>query len=176
MATALKKRVVTPLHEMATAFVQTIFFDHFFNYMGGRVDQVTIFPDAPANWESESCRLTPYFWYEYTRVTKTNPHLGRSGQTQINRALKKLRIYTSLAKTKDAVLRILKEPIKIKFHPEYETIAEVHYLEESLSDLTIDTLAMERETREMPDRLKKISKELSKKSVPKPKKRRPKQK
>jgi hypothetical protein len=155
-----------PVDHIATGFIQTIYFDMGLNYIGGGVEQVSIFPDAPDNWESESCKMIPYVRYEYTRVSKENPETSRSAMTSINLARKKVRLYASLAKDSASVLRIVKEPIVIKFQSNEEAIsnATVYCLEESLDSLNSDPIASERKTREMPSDLKEKGKTAAKKS------------
>jgi hypothetical protein len=160
------QRDVHPVDYIATGFVQTMYFDMKFNYLGGRVEQASIFPDAPENWESESSRLIPYVRYEYTRVCKDNPETSRSAMTSINLARKRVRQLVALTKNNASVLRVVKEPIIIKFQSNLEATinATVYYLEESLGSLNSDPIASERKTREMPPDLKEKAKTASKKS------------
>jgi hypothetical protein len=158
-----------PVGDIATGFVQTMYFDMEFGYLGGRVEQTSIFPDAPENWESESCRLIPYVRYEYTRVIKHNPETSRSAMTSINLARKKIKLFASVAKDKASVLRIVKDTVVTTLKPNVEAIRNltVYYLEESLGSLKYDPIASERKTREMPPDLKEKAKAASKKNVSK---------
>ena len=151
------------LDYIATGFVQTLYFDLQFNYIGGSVEQVSIVPDAPANWESESCKLIPYVWYEYTQVSKNNPETSRSAMTRINQARKKVRLFASVAENKGTVLRIIKNTIVAEFRPKVEAIYEVtsYYTEESYGSLNADPIASERKTSEFPpDEIGKHTSEL----------------
>ena len=170
MNTTLKKRDVLPLHHMATGYVQTIYFDMEFNYIRGSVEQISIVPDAPVNWESESCKLIPYVRYEYTRVSKLNPETSRSGLERIDHAREKVKFFASLAKDKGSVLRIVKDTIVTKLRPGKEAVSQIqlYYLEQSYGSLNTDTIASERKTREMPRRLKELEKAASKKRGPRP--------
>ena len=160
------KRDVHPFGNIATGFVQTIYFDMAFNYLGGSVEQTSIFPDAPDNWESESCRLIPYVWYEYTQVSKKNPETSRSASARINRAREKVKFFASVAKNNGSVLRIVKDAIVTKLQPTVEAIRNMtlYYLEESYGSLSSDAIASERKTREIPPDLKEKGKAASKKN------------
>ena len=150
------QREVQPIGYIATGFVQTMHFDMEFNYIRGSVEQTSIFPDAPGNWESESCKLIPYVRYEYTRVSKNNPETSRSAAARINRARKKVKYFASVATNKGSVLRIVKDSIVIKLPQNAEAIVNItlHYLEESYGSLSSDAIALERKTREFPPDLK----------------------
>jgi hypothetical protein len=163
------QRDIQPVGHIATGFIQTIFFDMGFNYIGARVEQVSIFPDAPDDWESESCKEIPYVRYEYTQVCKNNPETSRSPMTRINLARKKVKFFASAAKEKGSVLRIVKNTHVIKLHPNVNANVEItfHYLEESYGSLISDPIASERKTREMPPDLKEKAKAASKKNVSK---------
>src|ERR1700761_8118830 len=95
----------------ATGFIQTLYFDMEFKYIGGSVDQMRIDLNAPDNWESESCKLIPYVRYEYTRVSKKNPELRLTAQSRINQAREKIKFFVSVATTKGSVLRVVKETV-----------------------------------------------------------------
>jgi hypothetical protein len=142
--------------QLATGFVQTMYFDLEFNYIKGSVEQIVIFPDAPDNWESETCKLIPYVRYEYTRVCKKNPENSGSGLARINRARKKIRFFASAATTKGSVLRIVRTPVVIQLQPNIKTSFDVKvwYLEESYGSLCSDPITSSRKTREMPGHLK----------------------
>src|SRR5215813_3724588 len=107
--------------QLATGFIQTMYFDLDFNYVKGSVEQIFIVPDAPSNWESETCKLIPYVWYEYTRVSKTNPENRGSSSARINRARKKVEFFASAATTKSSVLRIVRSPVVIELRPNIKT-------------------------------------------------------
>ncbi len=155
-----KQRDIQPLGYIATGFVQTMYFDMEFNYIRGSVEQTSIIPDAPGNWESESCKLIPYVRYEYTRVSKKNPETTRSALARINRAREKVKFFASVAKNKGSVLRIVKDTIVTKLQPNVKAISDIalYYLEESYGSLTSDAIASERETREFPTNLKEKGK------------------
>ena len=157
------KRDQQSVDYIATGFIQTMYFDLLFNYIGGSVEQVIIVPDAPANWESESCKLIPYVRYEYTQVCKNNPETSRSPMTRINQARKKVRLFASAAENKGTVLRVIKNTIVVKLQPKVEAIYEVtsYYLEESHGSLTSDPIASERKTREFPPDVKQKRKAAS---------------
>jgi hypothetical protein len=159
---------------LATGFIQTLYFDVEFNYVGGSVEQVSIGPDAPDNWESESCKSIPYVRYEYTRVSKKNPETRRSSQARINQAREKIKFFASVATTKGSVLRIVKETVVARFQPNVKAIFDItlSYLEESYGSLISDTIASLRKTRDIPSHLKKMGKAASKKSASKSSKRR----
>jgi len=161
------QRDIQPVGYIATGFIQTMFFDMEFNYIRGTVEQTSIFPDAPGNWESESCKLIPYVRYEYTQVSKKNPETGRSAVTRINRAKEKVKFLASVAKNKGSVLRIVKDTIVVKLPPNVDANVGItlHYLEESYGSLSSDAIASERKTREMPPNLKEKAKAASKKNV-----------
>ena len=163
------QRDVQPIGYIATGFIQTIFFDMEFNYIGGTVEQASIFPDAPINWESESCKMIPYVRYEYTQVCKNNPETSRSPMTRINQARKKVKFFASVAKEKGSVLRIVKDTHVIKLHPNINANVGItfHYLEESYGSLISDPVASERKTREIPPNLKEKANAVSKKNVSK---------
>ena len=159
---------------LATGFIQTLYFDTEFNYVGGSVEQISIDPDAPDNWESESCKLIPYVRYEYTRVSKRNPETKRSGQARINQAREKVKFFASVATTKGSVLRIVKETVVTRLQPNVKAIFDItlSYLEDSYGSLTSDTIASLRKTRDIPPHLKEMRKAASKKSASKSSKRR----
>ena len=160
-----KQREIQPVAFIATGFIQTMYFDMEFNYIRGSVEQISIVPDAPGNWESESCKEIPYVRYEYTRVSKNNPETSRSPMTRINQARKKVKFFASVAKEKGSVLRIVKDTHVIKLHPNVNANVEItfHYLEESYGSLRSDAIASERKTREFPANLKEKGKAASKK-------------
>lgn len=169
------KREIQPVDCIATGFVQTMYFDMNFNYIRGSVEQVSIFPDPPDDWESESCKLIPYVRYEYTRVTKNNPETSRSALARINRAQKHVKFFASVAKNKGSVLRIVKETVVIKLLPQNVEAAvgvTVHGLEESYGSLSSDPIASERKTREIPPDLKEKGKAALKKNSSRSKVRR----
>jgi hypothetical protein len=142
-----------------------MYFDMEFRYIGGSVVQASIVPYAPENWESESCKLTPYVRYEYTRVSKKDPETDPSGTARINQARKKVKLYARLAKNKESVLRIVKDSVVIKLQPDVNAVGNVTviYLEESLGSLQKDSIASKRTTRDIPQHLKEMIKEASKK-------------
>lgn len=150
---------------LATGFIQTMYFDLEFNYVKGSVEQIIIFPDAPNNWESETCKLIPYVRYEYTRVSKKNPENSGSGLAKINRARKKVKFFASVATTKGSVLRIVRTPVVIQLQPNVTTGFDVNlwYLEESYGSLCSDPIASSRKTRDVPHHLKEMEKAASKK-------------
>jgi len=161
------QRDIHPVDYIATGFVQTLYFDMEFNYIRGSVEQISIVPDAPDNWESESCKLIPYVRYEYTRVSKKNPEISRSAS--INRAREKVKFFALVAKNKGSVLRIVKDTIVTKLQPNGNAASDIslYYLEESYGSLGSDAIASERKTREFPPDLKKKGKAASKKNDPK---------
>jgi hypothetical protein len=163
------QREIQPVGYIATGFIQTIFFDMEFNYIGGTVEQASIFPDAQINWESESCKMIPYVRYEYTQVCKNNPETSRSPMTRINQARKKVKFFASVAKEKGSVLRIVKDTHVIKLHPNVNANVQItfHCLEESYGSLISDPVASERKTREIPPNLKEKANAVSKKNVSK---------
>jgi hypothetical protein len=163
---APSQRDIQPVGYIATGFIQTMFFDMGFNYIRGSVEQTSIFPDAPDNWESESCKLIPYVRYEYTRVSKKNPETSRSAAARINRAKEKVKFFASVAKNKGSVLRIVKDSVVIKLPQNVDANVDItlHYLEESYGSLSSDAIASERKTREMPPNLKEKGKAASKKN------------
>ena len=160
-----KQREVIPVEYVASGFLQTMYFDMEFNYIKGSVEQISIVPDAPDNWESESCKLIPYVRYEYTRVSKKNPEIGRSGLARINRAREKVQFFASVATNKGSVLRIVKDTIVTKLQRNISAVSDIHlyYLEESYGSLGSDAIASERKTREIPPYLKETAKAASKK-------------
>jgi hypothetical protein len=162
---SLHQRDMQPDNGIATGFVQTMYFDMEFNYMRGSVEQTSIFPDPPDDWESESCRLIPYVRYEYTRVSKENPDTKRSALARINRARKNVKLFAKVAKDKSSVLRVVKDTIVIKLQPNVEVPFNItfHYLEESYGSLSSDAIASERKTRETPSNLREKGKAASKK-------------
>ncbi len=162
-----------PVSGIATGFLQTMHFDLELNYIGGSIEQIIIVPDAPVNWESESCKFTPYVRYEYTRVSKNNPETSGSGQARINRALKHIKLFIKTAKTYRSVLRVVKNPIVVPLQPGVEDsfIITDYYLEESLDSLNSDPIASNRETRDIPTHLKDKGKAASKESDAKSKTR-----
>jgi hypothetical protein len=168
------KRDKQSVDYIATGFVQTMYFDLQFNYIGGNVEVTSIVPDAPDNWESESCKLIPYVRYEYTQVSKKNPETSRSAMTRINQARKKVRLFASVAENKGTVLRIVKNTIVAKLQPRVEAIYEVtsYYTEESYGSLNSDPIASERKIREFPPDVKEKRKAASKKNEAKPNGRR----
>jgi len=166
MTSLSKKRDVRPVAQMADAFVQTMYFDLEFNYIGGRVEPTIIVPDAPDNWETETCKLIPYVRYEYTRVTKENPETSRrSGKAMINQAKKNVKLY-ALEPKRGTVLRVIHDPIVIPLpnNLEYTRNIKVVYLEESLGSLLRDSIALERTTTDIPPHLKGMIREASKKN------------
>lgn len=105
-----KKRDVHPVAQIADAFVHTMYFDLELNYIGGRVEQIVIVPDAPDHWETETCKLVPYVCYEYTRVTKESPETSRrSEKAMINQVKKNIRFYAKASK-RGTVLRVVHDP------------------------------------------------------------------
>jgi hypothetical protein len=160
------QRDIHPVGNIATGFVQTMYFDMEFNYIRGGVEQTAIFPDTPGNWESESCKLIPYVRYEYTRVSKKNPETSRSALARINRARDKVKFFASVAKNKGSVLRIVKDTIVTKLQPNVKATSDItlYYLEESYGSLSSDTIASERKTREIPPNLKEKGEAASRKS------------
>jgi hypothetical protein len=163
------QRDIQPVGHIATGFIQTMFFDMEFNYIRGSIEQTSIFPDAPDNWESESCKEIPYVRYEYTRVSKINPETSEPALARINRAKKNVKSYALVAKNKGSVLRIVKDSIVIKLSPKVDAIVDItlHYLEESYGSLSSDAIASERKTREIPSNLKEKAKAALKKNVSK---------
>src|SRR5262249_43242452 len=135
------------------------------------VEQIMIVPDAPSNWESETCKLIPYVWYEYTRVSKKNPEIRGASLTRITRARKKVEFFASVATTKASVLRIIRSPVVIQLHPKAKKAFKVDlwYLEESYGSLLSDPIASSRKTRDLPPHLKDLKKAASKKRDPKQK-------
>lgn len=160
------QRDAPPVNNIATGYVQTMYFDLEFNCIRVNVEQTSIVPDAPGNWESESCKLIPYVRYEYTRVSKKNPETTRSGQARIDQAREKVKFFASVAKNNGSVLRIVKDTIVTKLQPNVKAISDItlYYLEESYGSLVSDPIASERTTREMPPDLKEKGKAASKKS------------
>jgi hypothetical protein len=158
----------------ATGFIQTLYFDMAFNYIGGSVDQIRIGPEAADDWESESCKLIPYVRYEYTQVSKKNPETKQSGQARINQAREKVKFFALLAPIKGSVLRVVKETLVTRLRPDVKSIFEItlSYLEESYGSLISDTIASLRKTRDIPPHLKEMGKAASKKSASKSRKRR----
>jgi hypothetical protein len=158
---------------IATGFLQTMYFDLELKFIGGSVEQIIIVPDAPVNWESESCKLTPYVRYEYIRVSKNNPETSGTGRARINRALKHVKLFIKTAKSYKSVLRVVKNPIVIKLQPGGEDAFLItdYYLEDSLDNLNSDPIASKRKTRDIPPHLKEKGKAASKKSNTKPKTR-----
>jgi len=158
---------------MPTGFLQTMHFDLELNYLGESIEKIIIVPNAPVNWESESCKLTPHVRYEYTRVSKNNPLTSGSGQARINRALRHVKIYVKSAKGYSSVLRAIKTPIVVQLQPGAEDafIVTNYYLEESLGSLNSDPIASERKTRDVPAHLKDKKQAVAKKSDAKSKKR-----
>lgn len=71
MRSSLAQRQIQSIAHKAAGFVQTMYFE--FNYIKGLVRQTTIAPDAPDNWESETCKLILHVWYEHIKVNKKNP-------------------------------------------------------------------------------------------------------
>ena len=166
MTSLSKKRDLRPVARIADAFVHTMYFDLEFNYMEGRVEHTFIVPDAPYNWETETCKLIPYVRYEYTRVTKENPETSRrSGKALISHAKKNVKDY-ALDLKRGAVLRIVQDPIITRLYNNPEAISDtkIIYLEESLSSLLKDNIALQRTTTDIPPHLKEIIKEASKKN------------
>lgn len=159
---------------LATGFIQTLYFDTELNYIGGSVDQICIDPDAPDDWESESCKLIPYVRYEYTRVSKKNPETRRSGETRINQAREKVKFFASVVTSKGSILRVVKESVVIRLRPNEEANFNItlSYLEESYGNLISDTIASFRKTRDIPPHLKEMGNTASKKSASKSSKRR----
>ena len=151
--------------QLATGFIQTMYFDLKFNYVKGSVEQIIIVPDAPSNWESETCKLIPYVWYEYVRVSKKNPENSGSSLAKINRARKKVKFFASVATTKGSVLRIVRTPVVIQLQPNVKTSFDVNlwYLEDSYGSLCSDPIASSRKTRDVPHHLKEMGKAASKK-------------
>jgi len=151
---------------LATGFIQTMYFDLEFNYVKGSVEQIIIFPDAPSNWESETCKLIPYVRYEYTRVSKKNPENRGSSLARINRAKKKVKFFASVAPTKRSVLRIVRTPLVVQLPQNIKASFDVNlwYLEESYGSLCSDPIASSRKTRDMPPHLKETKKAASKKT------------
>ena len=159
---ALNKRDEFPLDHKAIGYVQTLYFDMEFNYIRGSVEQAVIGPGAPTNWESESCKVIPYVWYEYTRVSKKNPETSRTGRKRIDQALKKVKFFASMAKGQGSVLRIVKDAIVTKLYPDKKAVGHRElYLEESYGSLITDSIASSRKTREIPPHLKKKGKAAS---------------
>ena len=168
------QREILPINYIAPGFVQTMYFDMEFNYIGGKVEQVSIVPDAPVNWESESCKLIPYVRYEYTQVSKKNPETSQTGLVRINQARKKVKFFASVAKSERSVLRIVKNTVLTTLQPNVTATSNItlYYLEESYGSLCSDPIASERKTRETPSNLKEKGKVASKKSDSKSKERR----
>lgn len=164
--TSQNQRAKQSVDYIATGFIQTMYFDMEFNYIRGSVEQTSIVPDAPGNWESESCKLIPYVRYEYTRVSKKNPETNRSALARIDRAKEEVKFFASAAKNKGAVLRIVKDTIVTKLHPNVKATSNItlYYLEESYGSLSSDAIASERKTREIPTNLKEKAKAASKKN------------
>jgi hypothetical protein len=166
MKSPSKQRDILPVGLIATGFVHTMYFDMDFNYIEGRVEQKSIFPDAPDNWESETCNLIPFFRYEYTRVTKENPETSRrSLRAVVNQAKKNVKFYAKEPK-KGAVLRVIRDPVVIPLPNNLEAIINVRivYMEESLGSLRKDSITSERKTREMPPDVKEKAKAVIKKN------------
>lgn len=155
---------ILPVNYIASGFVQTMYFDMEFNYIRGSVEQISIVPDAPDNWESESCKLIPYVRYEYTQVSKKNPETSQAGLVRINQAREKVKFFASVAKNKGSVSRIVKDTIVTKLQPNVKAISDItlYYLEESYGSLSSDAIASERKTREIPPYLKEKGKVASK--------------
>ena len=170
-----KQRQTHAFGQLATGFIQTMYFDLKFNYVKGSVEQIIIVPDAPSNWESETCKLIPYVWYEYIRVSKKNPENSGSSLAKINRARKKIEFLASVATTKSSVLRIIRSPVVIQMQPNVKASFDVNlwYLEESYRSLCSDPIASSRKTRDIPTHLKEMGKAASRKSASKSSKRRP---
>jgi len=150
MNTPLNKSDVFPVGHTDTWFVQIDRFatDPTHTHIQGSVGKVIIGPNAPLNCESETITLIPYAWYEYVRVTKTNPETRRTGTQRINEARKKVKAFASGAKTGRAVLRIVKDTIVTKLKPD-ETITtriQSSYLDESYASLIADSIASARRT------------------------------
>jgi hypothetical protein len=110
--------------------------------------------------------LIPYVRYEYTRVSKNNPETSRSALARINRAREKIKFFALVAKNKGSVLRIVKDTIVTKLHPNLNATRDLtlYYLEESYGSLSSDAIASERKTREIPPKLKEKGKAASKKN------------
>ena len=159
MKSLSNKRDVRTVAQIADAFVHTMYFDLELNYIGGRVEQTIIVPDAPDNWETETCKLIPHVRYEYTRVTKENPETSRrSEKAMINQAKKNIRFYAKEPK-RGTVLRVVHDPIVIQLpnNLEYTSNTTIVYLEESLGSLSSDDIASKRKTTEMHPHLKKMA-------------------
>ena len=171
---SLHQRSTYAFGYQTTGFIQTLYFDMEFKYIGGSVEQTNIDPDAPDHWESESCKLIPYVRYEYTRVSKKNPEIRRSAQARINQARDKIKFFVSVATTKGSVLRVVKETVVTQLKPNVKAIHDItlSYLEESYGSLITDTIASLRKTRDIPPHLKEKRKTASQKSGSKSSKRR----
>lgn len=169
--TSPTQRDPLPVSGIASGFLQTMYFDLELNYIGGSVEQIIIVPDAPANWESESCKLTPYVRYEYTQVSKDNPETSGSGRARIDRAIKHIKLFIKTAKSYRSVLRVVKNPIVVQLQPAVEDafIITDYYLEESHASLNSDPIASNRKTRDIPPHLKNQRKAASKENKAKPK-------
>ncbi|MBN9385152.1 MAG: hypothetical protein J0H74_30630 [Chitinophagaceae bacterium] len=160
------KRDVRPVAPIAPAFVHKMYFDLEFNYTEGRTEQTFIVPDAPDNWETETCTLIPYVRYEYTRVTKEDPATSRrSGKAVINEAKKYVTRYASELK-RGTVLRVIHDPIVIPLPNNLVATSNttIIYLEESLGTLLRNGIASERGTNDFPPHLQELIKEASKKN------------
>jgi hypothetical protein len=135
-----------------------MYFDLDFNYIGGRIQQAGIVTNSVLNWESETCKLIPHVWYEYTRVSRKNPETSRSGKVRIKHAREKIKFFASLAKTNDSVLRIVKDTVVTTFLPSNTKAlseVEVYALEESYGSLCSDDAVSSQMTgKEMPPDMK----------------------
>jgi hypothetical protein len=164
MPSPLKKSIAPSLDNVATGYVQTLYFDMEFKYIGGSSVQISIAPDAPKNWESETCTMIPYARYEYTRLSKKNPETSRSGKAQIDQAREKVRLFASETKNKRSTLRIVKRTIVTELHPYGKVVDDItYYLEESYDSMNADVIASKKKTSEFPSNLKEIVKGASKK-------------
>ncbi|HVU54101.1 MAG TPA: hypothetical protein VHD83_03560 [Puia sp.] len=160
------RKALLPAGDPATGFLHTMYFDLDFNYIGGLEEQVNIAPDAPDNWESESCKLIPHVRYEYTRVSKKKLEASRPSQTRINQAKEKLKYFVVVGKNKGLGLRIVKDSIVTNLQPNLKAVSEItlYFLEESYGSLDSDVIAAERKMRDIPSHLKEAGKGASKKS------------
>jgi len=174
MKSPLKKRELAPLQHKVIGFVQTMYFDLEFNYINTKIEQTSIFPDSPNNWESETCKLIPHVWYEFTRVSKKNPESSKLIKTQIDKAKKKVKFFAEVTQKRSSVLRIVGDTIVTKLHPNVDAISniDIYYLEESYRSLALDDIASQRQTREMPPHLKEKVKAVVKKNDAKSNRRR----